>query len=676
MTTSITHSSDSSPDTSHLLSQSVRWTLPKEQEPETNLVKFASHLGFDSVEKLYDASIADVGPFWDSYLGYLGVHFAKPYHTILDTSEGPEFSKWCVGGELNIVDSCVTKWTKTKPTALAVLAADENGNEVKLTYSELEKEVNAIGWFLSEQGVQKGDRVAISMPQSAEMVCTFLAIIKLGAICVPLFTGYGVSAILARLDSCQSRFVVCTPVVWRRGKETDILDAIVKASDSCTADHKILCVGLAKPNDTQASQKPVVHYDSRLYKDRAITPSVTLPSETPLMIIYTSGTTGAPKGAVHTHVGFPIKAACDMQLCMDLKSHDTLSWISDIGWMMGPWAILGTLLCGATLALLDGAPDFPKRYRLWDFVDKHQISHLGISPVLMRSLMHQYRKEEFPYKLPSLRVLGSTGSPWDLESWKFTFEKILGGTRPILNYSGGTEISGGILCGNLLTGLKPCGFSGPVVGMDVEIFDSNGKAVTDQGVGELVIRKPWIGMTRGFWQAPEKYVETYWTKHPGVWTHGDFAAKDQEGTWYLLGRSDDTLKIAGKRVGPAEVESILLSHPSVREAAVIGVPHPLKDQEIVAYCVYQDALHDTLNASGESVGDVLSKLRKDLMDLIASELGKPLKPRDVVLVDSLPKTRNGKVMHRLIRNAYLNQPIGDVSSCENPEWFQKYQKSI
>jgi acetyl-CoA synthetase len=381
------------------------------------------------------------------------------------------------------------------------------------------------------------------------------------------------------------------------------------------------------------------------------------------MIIYTSGTTGRPKGAVHTHCGFPIKAAQDMRHAMDLKPEDTIYWMSDMGWMMGPWLVFGALLNGAAMLFYDGAPDYPDVDRLWSLVERHHVTHLGISPTLIRALKVHGDTPVRRHDLSSLRAAGSTGSPWDPESWLWLFQTVLDGEKPILNYSGGTEISGGIISGNFLAPLKPCAFSGPVPGMDADVVDEAGEPVRGQ-VGELVIRQPWIGMTRGFWRDEERYLDTYWRRFDGLWVHGDFAAIDEDGLWYILGRSDDTIKVAGKRLGPAEVEAILNAHPAVRESAAIGVPHPLKDQTVVAFCV--------LDRSAD--GD--ERLRSELLDLVTSELGKPLKPRAIKFVTALPKTRNAKVMRRVIRAAYLDEPLGDLSSIEDRSTVDAIRNAI
>jgi acetyl-CoA synthetase len=376
-------------------------------------------------------------------------------------------------------------------------------------------------------------------------------------------------------------------------------------------------------------------------------------AEDPLMLIYTSGTTGRPKGAVHTHCGFPIKAAQDMEHGLDLHADETLFWVTDMGWMMGPWLVFGTLLLGATMMLYDGAPDWPGPDRLWSLVERHKITTLGLSPTLVRALLRHGEAPVRAHDLSSLRKFASTGEPWNPDPWLWLFHVVGQGRLPIINYSGGTEISGGIVMGNVLTPLKPCAFAGPLPGMAADVVDEQGHSVRGQ-MGELVIRQPWIGMTRGFWRDPERYVETYWSRFPNVWVHGDWAAIDADGLWYILGRSDDTIKIAGKRLGPAEVESILVAHPAVSEAAAIGVPDEIKGEALVCFCVLKPG----------QVAD--ESLRQELGKKVTTALGKALAPRAVKFVADLPKTRNAKVMRRVIRAAWLGADPGDLSSLENP----------
>ena len=320
-------------------------------------------------------------------------------------------------------------------------------------------------------------------------------------------------------------------------------------------------------------------------------------AEDPMMIIYTSGTTGRPKGAVHTHCGFPIKSAQDMWHGLDLHPDETLFWMTDMGWMMGPWEVFGTLAARRNDDALRWRSRFSGAGRVWSLVDRHKVTALGVSPTLIRALRSRSGgSDEIVHRhdLSSLRKFASTGEPWNPDPWMWLFQNVGRGRLPIINYSGGTEISGGIVMGNVLTPMKPCAFSGPLPGMAADVVDENGKSVRGQ-VGELVIREPWIGMTRGFWKDRERYIETYWSRCPGTWVHGDWAAVDDDGLWYILGRSDDTIKIAGKRLGPAEVESILVAHPQVSEAAAVGVPDPIKGEALVCFCVLKKG------ANGETI---------------------------------------------------------------------------
>jgi acetyl-CoA synthetase len=312
------------------------------------------------------------------------------------------------------------------------------------------------------------------------------------------------------------------------------------------------------------------------------------------------------------------------------------------------------MLLGGTFLIFDGAPDYPGPDRLWEMVDRHHVTTLGVSPTLVRSLIKHGEAPVHQHDLSSLRFFASTGEPWNPDPWLWLFEKVGRSRLPIINYSGGTEISGGIVMGNPLLPVKPCAFSGPCPGIAADVFAEDGSPVREQ-VGELVIKAPWIGMTRGFWRDPQRYEETYWSRWPGIWVHGDFAVIDRDGMWFILGRSDDTIKIAGKRVGPAEVESILVEHPNVIEAAAIGVPNPVKGNEIVAFVVLAEGCEEC------------EELRGELREQVARALGKPLAPQEILFVSDLPKTRNAKVMRRMIRAAYLGEDPGDTSSLVNPE---------
>ena len=585
---------------------------------------------------------------------------------------------------MNIVHNCLDKWMGT-PVAnrVAFHWEGENGETQYNTYAELWQSVNQCAAGLQDIGVSKGDRVALFLPMCPELIIAFLAVMRIGGVVLPLFSGYGADAVATRLQDAEAAVLVTADGFLRRGQPVrmkPIADEAVAAAPSVR--HVVVVSRLkidvpAQPRDLSFGDLMSKRLDLRWPAGMAPMPPPRWPAgahrlpvecpneptdaEDPLMLIYTSGTTGRPKGAVHTHCGFPIKAAQDMVHAFDVHEGETMYWVSDMGWMMGPWEVFGMLLLGGTFVIYDGALDYPGPDRLWSIVEKYRVNILGVSPTLVRSLMRHGEEPVRAHDLSSLRVLGSTGEPWNPEPWRWLFE-VAGGSRlPIINYSGGTEVSGGLVAGNVLTPLKPAAFAGPPPGIAADVVDDQGHSVRNE-VGELVVRAPWIGMTRGFWKDPQRYEETYWSRFPGVWVHGDWAAIDDDRLWYILGRSDDTIKIAGKRVGPAEVESVLVEHPAVLEAAAIGVPDELKGQALVCFCVLRERVPE-------------ASLDAALKGLVASRLGKPLRPERIHFVADLPKTRNAKVMRRVIRAAYLGQAPGDLSSLENPEAVEAIRRA-
>jgi acetyl-CoA synthetase len=338
----------------------------------------------------------------------------------------------------------------------------------------------------------------------------------------------------------------------------------------------------------------------------------------------------------------------------DVHAGEVIHWITDMGWMMGPWLVFGATLLGATCLLTDGSPDYPEPRRIWQMVARHGIGVLGLSPTFVRALAAADARPASPGDIDSLRAFASTGEAWNPDPWNWLFDIVGQRQRPIINYSGGTEISGGIVMGNPILPLKPTAFSAPCPGIAADVFDEHGRPVRGQ-VGELVIRAPWIGMTRGFWNDRERYLETYWSRWKDTWVHGDWAAVDEDGLWYILGRSDDTIKVAGKRVGPAEIESVLVANAAVSEAAAIGIPDELKGSAVVAFVVLSAG-----NRGSE-------ELERALKLWAGDRLGKALAPGRIEFVTDLPKTRNGKIMRRLIRAGYLGLPPGDTSGIANPE---------
>ena len=640
----------------------IVWRPTEEWIEPSRLKRFMDRHGISTLDELHRRSITDLEWFWQAVIEDLQIEFDQPYERILDTAQGIAWPRWCVGAKMNIVDNCLDKWTGTPAQErVAVRSEGEDGIARALTYGELTREVNRVANAMRGIGIGKSDVIAIYMPMVPEIVVALLAIVKIGAIALPLFSGYGAEALSTRLADAEAKLIMTCDGFHRRGEVVamkPIVDRAIAQLPSVTHVIVLQRVGIAVPwtdgrdhwwHELTAGQSP------HAFTERS-------DAEDPLMIIYTSGTTGKPKGAVHTHCGFPIKAAQDLAHGFDLQPSDTLFWVTDMGWMMGPWEVFGATLLGATMVLYEGAVDYPSPVRLWSLVQRHKVTVLGVSPTLVRALMRHGEQWLKGCDLSTLRILGSTGEPWNPDPWRWLFEKIGNKRLPIINYSGGTEISGGIVCGNVLTPIKPCSFAGPLPGMAADVVDENGDSVRRQ-VGELVIRQPWIGMTRGFWKDSERYLETYWNRWPNVWVHGDWAAVDEDGLWYILGRSDDTIKVAGKRVGPAEIESVLVNHSAVSEAAAISVPDPVKGEAVVCFCVLK-------SGQGGTTG-----LAEELAEKVAQDLGKPLRPAAVKFIAELPKTRNAKIMRRVIRAVYLGVEPGDLSALENPQAVDEVRKA-
>ena len=644
--------------------QAIAWTPREEWMRQSNLQRFMDRHGIASFDELMRRSTSDVEWFWEAVIEDLDIAFYEPYDEILDLSEGAPFPRWCVGGQMNIVHNLLDKWQDSEAAHRTALRWEGEDRDLETyTYGELHQAVCRCANALRELGLGRGDAVGLYMPMLPATAVAFLAVIKIGGIILPLFSGYGAGAIATRLRDAGAKALFTADGFTRRGKVISMKDTADAALRDCpTVEHLIVYehldleeVPLQRGRDHRW-QELVAPQPGEARTERT-------GAEDVLMIIYTSGTTGRPKGAVHTHCGFPLKAAQDMYHSMDLKTGESMYWMSDMGWMMGPWLVFGTLLTGAAMVFYDGAPDYPGPDRVWQLASDHEVTHLGLSPTLVRSLKTHGTAPVKKHDLSSLRAIGSTGSPWDPESWTWLFRNVLNEEKPILNYSGGTEISGGILCGNFFKPLKPCAFSGPVPGMDADVVDEQGRPVRGE-VGELVIRQPWIGMTRGFWNDRKRYLDTYWRRFDGIWLHGDFAAIDEDDLWYVLGRSDDTIKVAGKRLGPAEVEALLNAHEAVAESAAVGVPHDVKGQEVAAFVVLK---------AGRAPSD---DLREALIRRVTDALGKPLRPRTILFTRALPKTRNAKVMRRVIRAAYLDEDAGDLSSLEDPSTVEAIREAV
>ena len=642
------------------------WRPTPELLEVSRLAGFLHSTGERDVAALHARAVADPAWFWGAAVDDLEIAWQRRPTQVLDASGGPEWTRWWRGGQLNYAAAAVEPRARREPTGTAVTWEGEDGEGRTLSNGELLAAVADAARMLRAEGVGPGVRVGIFLPMLVETVVATLAVGWLGAIYTPIFSGYGAPAVATRLRDCEASVLITADGFVRRNAVVAMKSVADEAVALAPSVRRVLVVRRLgeRPGSVPWNPDRDRWWQDAIAQTRSgepVQPAATDP-ETPYMLIYTSGTTGRPKGAVHVHGGFPIKGAQDLAHTFDLRRGDGLFWFTDLGWMMGPWAISGSLLLGARLILYEGAPDYPGPDRLWSIVARHRVTHLGLSPTVVRALIPHGPDPVRGHDLSGLRVLGSTGEPWDPESWSWYFREVGGGQRPVVNYSGGTEVSGGIVGCNLLTPIKPTSFNGPCPGTAADVVDGDGRSLRGE-VGELVIRAPQPGMTRGFWNDPERYVETYWSRFPGTWVHGDWAIIDDDGYWYIRGRSDDTLKVAGKRVGPAEVEAAATAHPSVVEAAAIGVPHAVKGESIVVVCTI---------ARGETADD---DLRAAIAKRVVDDLGKTLKPEAVAIVAALPKTRSGKIMRRVVRAAWLGLDPGDLSALDDPTTIEAIRQA-
>jgi acetyl-CoA synthetase len=621
----------------------------------SQLGRFLAQHQLPSYDALCDKAADDPEWFWRAVMDFHQLHFFKPFDQLLDVSKGPQWAQWCVGGTTNLAWNCLDRTLSAgRGDHSAVVWEGEDATHRSLSYRELASLVGRAATGLNDLGCGRGDVIGLYMPMVPETIAAYLAIVSIGAIALPMFSGFGAQAIAERLADAQAKVVVTADYTYRRGKKISMLEVVEEALPLVPSLRHVIVVERDATNTAGAENKHTSWHD--LVSVERESEPVELPAETPAMIVYTSGTTGKPKGTVHTHCGFMTKVALDFGLILDLQPSDRLLWMSDLGWLTGPILAVAVPLLGATLVLAEGVPDYPEPGRLWRLVQDYRVTFLGVAPTMVRAFMQQPSELVKGYDFSTLRITAATGEPWTPDAWTWFRREVGHDHVPLLNYSGGTEIGGGILAGTVLhTELEPCAFAGPIPGMGAIVIDEAGRPVATGQVGELALSVPSIGLTRGFWRDPERYLETYWSKIPGLWVHGDFASIDDSGLWYIHGRSDDTIKIAGKRTGPAEVEAALLATGVIAEAAAVGVPDPIKGSAVVCVCV---------PARGMTPGP---ELVATLGKAVVAALGASFRPKDILWVSDLPKTRTQKIMRRLVRSVILDQPTGDLSGLANPD---------
>jgi acetyl-CoA synthetase len=630
------------------------WRPGPDHVDGANVTRLMRRHGSADLEELRARSVADVAWYWGAVVDDLGLPFSTPYREVLDVSRGVADPDWYVGGLLNVVDACLSRWARDPDARgrVAVVHETEDGAVERLTFAELDDAVARAAAGLHALGIGRGDAVALYLPMSTEAVVTLYAVARLGAVLVPLFSGFAAGAIAARLEDAEVRAVVVARDTVRRRRRVPMIPQVREAARRCPAVTHLVVVGGAEPEGAAPAE---VSWDDLVAHAPGTGPAEPMASTDTLLLAYTSGTTGRPKGAVHTHAGFLVKTASEVAYSFDVGPGGVFCWVTDMGWIMGPLSIIGSHANGAAVVLYEGSPDVPGPERIWELVESHRVTILGVSPTLIRTLRSRDARAG-DRDLSSVHTLGSTGEPWDAESYVWLARDVFADRVPIINFSGGTEVGGSFLAPYPVEPIRSCSLGGPSLGMDVDVVDADGQPVRG-ATGELVCRQPWPAMTRGIWRDRERYLEAYWSTFPGMWRHGDHARVDPDGQWFLLGRSDDVVNVAGKRLAPAEVEAVLIAHPDVAEAAAVGVPDATKGETVWVFWVPRAGI--------DPDGD-LAAVSTRLGEMVAEELGKPFAPSLVRAVSEVPKTRSAKIMRRAVRAAALGEEPGDMSGAENP----------
>ncbi len=640
----------------------VIWEPSEDVLERANVVRLMRRHGIDDYEELVRRAAAEPEWAWPAIVEDLELEFDVPWSEVVDLSRGPEWATWFTGAKLNIAWNCVHRWAAgLRAHVEATVWQSEDGHRGALTFAELSHEVIRLAEALRSLGVEPGDRVAIFLPMAPEVAIASHACAHVGAVQVPVFSGFAAPSVAARLVDSGAKVLITADGSLRRGRELPMKETADEAALAAPALEAVVVWRRLGRADVPMLPGRDVFWDDAVSSSPGTLEPISVDAEHPYLLAYTSGTTGAPKGVLHVQGGFLVSIARETAYQADAHPEDILHFSTDMGWIMGPWTVVGGGAAGCTLVFAEGAPDWPPD-RLWRLVEDERVSILGLSPTLVRALIpHGEPRAD----LSSLRTIVTTGEPWNPEPYRWLHREVGAGRCPIINCSGGTEVGACFLSPTPAMPIKTCTVGRPALGMAMDVVDAEGRSLLGTGeVGELVCRKPFPGMTRGFWGDSERYLDAYWRRFPGVWTHGDWATVDEDGYWFLHGRSDDTLNIAGKRVGPAELESAVVAHPAVAEAAAVGVPHEVKGEVAWIFCVL---------APGRGASEVLAR---ELAALVTADLGKAFRPDRVLFVPGLPKTRSAKIVRRAVRATALGEDPGDMSSIENPDILHEIAAAV
>jgi len=603
-----------------------------------------------SLEELSTKANQNLGWFWQEVSDYVGIIWDTPYTTVLDITKGIQWSKWFVGGKTNIYKSSVEKFAKEKPDNIVYTFVSEDGSTSKITYFELDHNVNKLANALKQLGVKKGDVVAIYLPMIEESILAILASAKIGAIQTVIFSGYSSESLQIRLQDCNAKILFVCDGFQRNGKlisQKQIIDTAIKE----TKIEKIIVIQYKGVDEYTESEK-FVFYNSLMSLQNSFCHTEVMDSEDPLFILYTSGTTGKPKGVVHTHGGFSVFAGYQAAFLIDMNENDIILWPADVGWITGlVWNVYGLLIRGASAVLYDGALNYPNFERIWNMLYQYDATIFGISPTAVRLFKKNNIEPLKLHLLEKIKNIPTTGEPLDEDSWWWLFEKVGNKKIPIMNLSGGTEIGGAMLSVFPGVKLKPSTVGIPCPGMDLDVFDDDGKPIRQKN-GYLVIKSPWPAMTKGLLNDDQRYLQTYWSRFENTWFHGDYVFVDADGLWYMQGRTDDVINVSGHRMSTAEIEHVVISHNKISDAATIAIPDEITGEAIVVFFVTENKFEIGLDM--------------EISNYVAEKIGKIARPKFVYAISELPKTRTGKILRRLLKAKLLGTPLGDLSSLDNP----------
>ena len=617
----------------------------------------SAHISTGTYKTMYLRSIEEPEAFWAEQAEQFLV-WGKRWDTVMDYDYPKGIIRWFEGGKLNVSVNCVDRHLEARGDQVAIIWEGDNpAHDKKITYRQLHEDVCKFANVLKAQGVKKGDRVCIYLPMISEAATVMLACTRIGAVHSIVFGGFSAEALKDRILDSDCNYVICADEGYRGGKTLPIKANVDQAAESCPQLKKVIVI--------KNTGNPIAWHEQRdiWYHEGMAGASVDCPpeemgAEDPLFILYTSGSTGKPKGVLHTTGGYLLYAAMTHKYVFDYHDGDIYWCTADIGWVTGhSYMIYGPLCNGATTLMFEGVPTYPEADRFWRVIDKHQVNIFYTAPTAIRALMAQGNDFVTRTDRSSLRILGSVGEPINPEAWEWYYHVVGNGGCPIMDTWWQTE-TGGILITPLpgVTALKPGSATLPFFGIKPEIMDNQGRIMEGVAEGILVISRPWPGQARTIYGDHQRFIDTYFKNYPGYYFAGDGARRDEDGYYWITGRVDDVINVSGHRMGTAEIESALVLHEQVAEAAVVGYPHDIKGQGIYAYV--------TLNVGVEPS----ETLRKELVELVKKEIGGIANPDIIQWAPGLPKTRSGKIMRRILRKVAANEldNLGDTSTLADP----------